>query len=394
MLLVIITTLLVVTTVASIVLLVQKARLHKDHHAVSLELVDLKNKLEHEQYKNKELTEIESNLKVNFENMSYSIFKRLKSDLVADNNKNIDEILAPLKTSISNFEKSFKEKSELETRDRISLKEEIKHLLSLNQKLSNDANNLANAIKGDNKFQGRWGEVILEKILENSGLRKNSEYFTQVSGYNDAGDSIRPDIVIKLPNQKDIIVDSKVSLTAYNEYCNNPEEAHLKNHIKSIQTHINSLADKSYHNSDITSYDFIIMFLPIESAYNLIIQHNPKIFWDAWDKKILLTGPLSFHSTLKIVYSTWKNYNLNKNAEAIAKESGALYDKFAGLIENLDQVKKSVSKTNDILDEGFKKISGKGGIYSRIENIKKLGAKSSKSIENNDNSYVNNIEEE
>ncbi|MBT4921805.1 MAG: DNA recombination protein RmuC [Rickettsiales bacterium] len=362
------------------ILLVKQASLKTKNQSLSLEIVNLANKLEHEQYKNNELVNLEQNMKINFENMSYNIFKKIKYDLVEDNNKNIDEILAPLKISITSFEKNFKEKHDADLRDRISLKEEVKNLFNLNQKLSSEANNLASAIKGDNKFQGRWGEVILEKLLENSGLRKNSEYFTQVSSTNDRGDIIRPDIVIKLPNQKDIIVDSKVSLNAYDAYCNDQDESHLKQHVSSIKSHINILADKSYHESDMTNYDFVIMFMPIESAYNLVIQHSPDIFWFAWEKKILLTGPLSFHSTLKIVYSTWSNYNINKNAEIIAKESGALYDKFAGLIENLNQAKKAVSNTNDILDNGFKKISGKGGIFSRIDNIKKLGAKSSKII--------------
>jgi DNA recombination protein RmuC len=327
------------------------------------------------------LVKLETNLNTNFENMSYNIFKKIKADLVADNNKNIDEILSPLKISINNFEKNFKEKHDADLRDRISLKEEVKNLFNLNQKLSSEANNLASAIKGDNKYQGRWGEIILEKLLENSGLRKNVEYFTQVSSTNDNGQIIRPDVVIKLPGERDIIVDSKLSLNAYEAYCVSDDENDLKQHINSIKTHISTLADKSYQSSNLTNYDFVIMFMPIESAYNLLIQHQPKIFWDAWDKKILLTGPLSFHSTLKIIYSTWSNHNVNKNAELIAKESGALYDKFAGLVENLNQAKKAVSNTNEILDNSFRKISGKGGIISRIEKIKTLGAKSTKAID-------------
>ncbi|MBT4989714.1 MAG: DNA recombination protein RmuC [Rickettsiales bacterium] len=377
-----ISTLLIISflVIIGIILFIKNLALKAQNQSLNLDIVNLTHKFEHEAYKNKELANLEQNMKTNFENMSYNIFKKIKTDLVADNNKNIDEILSPLKTSITSFEKNFKEKHDADLRDRISLKEEVKNLFNLNQKLSSEANNLASAIKGDNKFQGRWGEVILEKLLENSGLRKNSEYFTQVSTTNENGDIIRPDIVIKLPNQKDIIVDSKVSLNAYEAYCTDDNELHLKQHINSIKSHINLLSDKSYHSSDITNYDFVIMFMPIESAYNLVIQHNPDIFWSAWEKKILLTGPLSFHSTLKIVYSTWSNYNINKNAEIIAKESGALYDKFAGLIENLNQAKKAVNNTNDILDNGFKKISGKGGIFSRIDNIKKLGAKSSKVI--------------
>ncbi len=372
---------LLTAIVILIFLVLKNTRLNQCIHKLSIANNDLENKLAHEKYKNSELVKLETNLNTNFENMSYNIFKKIKADLVADNNKNIDEILSPLKISINNFEKNFKEKHDADLRDRISLKEEVKNLFNLNQKLSSEANNLASAIKGDNKYQGRWGEIILEKLLENSGLRKNVEYFTQVSSTNDNGQIIRPDVVIKLPGEKDIIVDSKLSLNAYEAYCVSGDESDLKQHINSIKTHISTLADKSYQSSNLTNYDFVIMFMPIESAYNLLIQHQPKIFWDAWDKKILLTGPLSFHSTLKIIYSTWSNHNVNKNAELIAKESGALYDKFAGLVENLNQAKKAVNNTHEIIDNSFKKISGKGGIISRIENIKTLGAKSTKAID-------------
>ncbi|MBL6784948.1 MAG: DNA recombination protein RmuC [Rickettsiales bacterium] len=378
----------ILVSVFSIFLFVQNQKLKQENNDLRLSNIDINNKFEHEKYKNSEFVKLEENLKTNFENMSYNIYKKFKTELVEDNNKNIDEILSPLKNSINNFEKNFKERNDADLRDRISLKQEVKNLFNLNQKLSNDANNLASAIKGDNKYQGRWGEIILEKLLENSGLRKNIEYFTQVSSTNDNGQIIRPDIVIKLPGERDIIVDSKLSLNAYEAYCVSNHESDLKQHINSIKTHISSLSEKAYHSSNLTNYDFVIMFMPIESAYNLLIQHKPEIFWDAWDKKILLTGPLSFHSTLKIIYSTWSNYNINKNAEIIAKESGALYDKFAGLVENLQQAKKAVNNTNDILDNSFKKITGKGGIVSKIEKIKTLGAKTNKvyAIDSNDDS--------
>ena len=345
---------------------------------LKLKINDLENNLKQEIAKNTNHDNLEKKYLTEFENISNKILKEVKADLLNDNNKNIDEIIKPLQNSITNFEKNYSEKYDKDLRDRISLKTEVKNLFNLNQKISNEANNLAMAIKGDNKYQGRWGEVILEKLLENSGLRKDIEYFSQNTNINENGTVIRPDIIVKLPNENNIIIDSKVSLKDYENYCRTNNQLDLDQHINSIKKHVKNLAEKSYHQ--ISTYDFIILFLPIESALNIALQHDHDIFWWAWNKKIIITGPMSFHSTLKIIYSNWQNYKINQNASLIAKESGILYDKFVALIESLNQVRKYISSSQNSLESSFIKISGKGGIYSKIDNIKKLGAKTDKTI--------------
>jgi len=268
-----------------------------------------------------------------------------------------------------------------------TFKEQIEQLKTLNIKISEEASNLTNALKGDNKLQGNWGELILERVLESSGLEKGQEYKTQVSLVNADADRIMPDAVIYLPDDKHIIIDSKVSLTAYERYVNETDstekDKHLKAHITSVKTHVKGLSDKKYQTAEkLTSPDFILLFIPIEASFGAAVKEDVGLFNFAWDKNVVIVSPSTLLATLKTVVALWKQEKQNKNVLKIAEESGKLYDKFVGFMQDIDDIERSFEKTTKQFGEAQKKLySGTGNIVSRIEKIKKLGAKASKKID-------------
>ena len=255
--------------------------------------------------------------------------------------------------------------------------------------MTEDANNLTRALKGDSKTQGNWGEFILESILEKSGLQKGVQYVTQQSHTNEDGSRQKPDVLIHLPEERHIIIDSKVSLKDYEAYCSADTDEErvipLKRHIDSIKNHIKELSIKKYQTLyDLTSLDYVIMFIPIEPAYSLAAQNELGIWNEAFDKNIVLTTPPILLATLRTIANIWKQNNQNKNAIEIAKQSGALYDKFVGFIDDLVKVGNQMDSAKNTYSEAMKKLSeGTGNIVRRIENIKKLGANASKQIPRN-----------
>jgi DNA recombination protein RmuC len=266
------------------------------------------------------------------------------------------------------------------------LKTEIKHLIDLNKQISEDANNLANALKGENKTQGNWGELILEKVLERSGLVKDQEYRLQFSTNNDEGKRIQPDAVIMLPDNKHIVVDSKVSLVAYEAFVNSSDEEErlklVKEHIISVRTHIKSLSEKNYQSSaDFNTPDFVLLFIPIESSFSIAVQADQELFNFAWDKKIVIVSPSTLLATLRTIASVWKQERQTKNAIEIAKQSGALYDKFVGFIEDMDKIGKSIEVSRATYENAINKLhKGSGNLVKRAQDIEKLGAKTTKQI--------------
>jgi DNA recombination protein RmuC len=324
--------------------------------------------------------------KHDFSNIAQEIIKENNHSLINNNKNELDKVIAPFKNKIGEFEAQVKDCYEKELKEKLTLKSEIEKLLEMNCKLSIEAANLSNALKGDNKIQGNWGEMILEKILQRSGLEKNLEYKIQEVSQNNQGDKIQPDVIIYLPEKKHIIIDSKVSLKSYDYFVNSDNDidkkAYLKAHLKSLKNHIEVLSNKSYHSSDKhNSLDFVLMFVPIESSYLVALQADQDLFWYGWDRKILIVSPSTLHSTLKIIVALWKQEKQAKNVQEIAKLSGALYDKFIGFLEDMHKISRSISQSEQSFNNAMQKLShGKGSIQSKLEKMKLLGAKTSKSI--------------
>lgn len=321
-----------------------------------------------------------------FENIANKIMDE-KSKKFTDHNKtNIELILNPLKDKIKDFESKIEKAYKTESDERITLKAEIKNLIDLNKQVSEDANNLAKALKGENKTQGNWGELILEKVLERSGLIKDQEYKMQYSATNDEGKRIQPDAVIMLPDNKHIIVDSKVSLVAYEAFVNAQEgedkERLIKYHIISVRNHIKSLSEKNYQSSkEFNAPDFVLLFIPIESSFSVAVQTDQEIFNFAWDKKIVIVSPSTLLATLRTIASLWKQERQTRNAIEIAKQSGALYDKFVGFVEDIEKIGKNIDASKNSYDSAVNKLyKGSGNLVKRAQEIEKLGAKTQKQI--------------
>jgi len=332
---------------------------------------------------------IKEELLKEFKLISGEILESGSKNLVNQNSQELDKVVAPFKHKVTELEKKIAECYDKELRDKISLKEEMKKLTELNYKLSQDAENLTSALKGSNKMQGNWGEMILESILEKSGLQKGVEYEVQESSQNIEGERIQPDVVVYLPENKHVIIDAKISLKAYEEFVNcedeQQKEKFLKDHVKSIKTHINDLAEKNYQTSvKHNTLDFILMFVPIEPSYLLAVQNDADLFWQAWEKKILVVSPSTLHSTLKIIVALWRQEKQSKNAKEIARLSGALYDKFANFLEDMQKIGRSLRTADKSYNDAIQKLStGRGNVMTKLESMKALGAKASKNLPEN-----------
>ncbi len=321
-----------------------------------------------------------------FENLANRIFDDKSKRVTEQNKQQLDLVLNPLKEKLRDFENKVERVYNDENKERINLKAEIKLLSDLNKQLSSDANNLATALKGDNKSQGNWGELILEKIMERSGLVEGLEFKTQAHSTNEAEERIRPDIVVFLPDNKHLIVDSKVSLIAYNNMiaAENEEDRYRfqRAHIDSVRMHVKQLGEKNYHTArGFDSPDFVMLFMPIEAAFAAAMQADGELYNYAWDRKVVIVSPTTLLATLRTVASIWMQERRTKNAETIAEEAGKLYDKFQGFTEDLINLGKSMQKSQNEYAEAMKKLSeGKGNLVDRAEKIKELGAKTNKQL--------------
>ena len=302
--------------------------------------------------------------------------------------KRLTEVLTPLKEKLKDFEKKVEENQTETTKQSIQLLEQIKNLTDLNQTVTQKTEDLTNALKGSNKFQGNWGEVILERVLESSGLVKDREYKTQFVTKNQQQETIKPDAVIYLPEDKNIIIDSKVSLKAYEAYCSAEEgsiekDLQLKNHIESLKNHIKLLAQKDYHTAlGLNTPDFILLFIPIESGFSLTISQDNTLFNFAWERKIVLVSPSTLLATLRTIASVWKIENQTRNAIEIAEKAGDLYDKFVGFTADLQEVGKHLQKADDAHQKAFSKLSmGRGNLVSKIETLRKMGINANKKLD-------------
>jgi len=337
----------------------------------------------------KNIDKLEEKFKDTFKNLANDIFDKKTKDFSNQSKNNLDQILSPFNDKIKDLEKKVDETYDKESKERFSLAREIKGLQELNLQMSKDATNLTNALKGDSKTMGNWGEVILESILEKSGLVKDREYFIQESHVTDEGKRLQPDVIVKLPENRNIIIDSKVSLVAYDRYYSvedeKEREIELKNLIISIRNHINNLSAKNYQSIyEIESLDFVIMFLPVEPAYSLAAQNDWALVNEATEKNIVLISPSILLIALKTIASLWRREFQNRNALEIAKKSGDLLDKFKLFVDDLISIGNNLRTTKDNYDKAMNKIvDGKGNLISRAEKIKELGAKTSKSLPQN-----------
>jgi DNA recombination protein RmuC len=332
------------------------------------------------------LNDTKQALQIQFENLANQIFAE-KTKTFSDQSKaNLDTILTPFKEKIVEFEKKITEVYTTEGKERHSLIKEVQRLQELNQKIGEDAANLTRALKGDTRTQGAWGEIILERILEESGLRKGIEYDSQ-GGFRDAGGKLlKPDVIVHLPDEKDIIIDSKVSLVAYEKYVRSDDEHErvraVKEHLLSINAHLKNLEAKRYDElPGIKSLDFVLMFIPIESAFMLAIDKDSEIFRKAFDQNIMIVSPSTLLVTMRTIQNIWRYEYQNKNALEIAEKAGNLYDKFVGFVIDLEKIGDHIDNTQKAYDGAHNKlISGKGSLISRTQTLIELGVKSRKQL--------------
>jgi DNA recombination protein RmuC len=335
----------------------------------------------------KELTELREKMKKEFEGMAATILQKNAESFSGLQEKRLGEILNPFKEKIKGFEEKVQQNYEQEFKEKATLKAEIEKLVELNQTISKEAKDLTQALKGDSKKQGNWGEVVLERVLEQSGLEKGREYFTQFATQNVDGERILPDVVVNLPEEKHIIIDSKVSLVAYENYVNADEEelraAALKAHLVSVKNHIKQLSGKNYQTGNgLESPDFVLLFMPIEAAFALAVQQDASLFSEAWKQKIVIVSPSTLLATLRTIASIWKQERQTKNAQEIALEGGRLYDKIVGFLKDMEKIDRNLSQTRDAYEAAMNKLSeGKGTILKRTEKLRKLGASVTKEID-------------
>ncbi len=333
-----------------------------------------------------EITTLNERFTKEFENLANKIFDDKSQKFTEQNKTNLGEILNPLGEKIKDFEKKVNDVYVSEGKERASLKNQLEMLQQLNQQMSKEANNLTKALKGENKTQGNWGEFILESVLEKSGLVKGSEYKVQESFTNDEGKRLQPDVIINLPENKTLVIDSKVSLNAYERFSSaDTEEERIlasKEHLLSLKTHIKGLSAKSYQSiHQIQSLDFVLLFIPIEPAFALAVQSDSGLFNDAFEKNIVIVSPSTLLATLRTVASIWRNEKQSNNAIEIAKKAGDLYDKFEGFIKDILEVGKKIDQTKSNYSDAMNKlIDGRGNIISRFEELKTLGAKADKQL--------------
>lgn len=330
--------------------------------------------------------EMETRLTKEFENLAHKTLEVTASKLTDQNKSNIDQLLSPLKTQIDGFKSRIEQVYTTETADRSALRTQIESLTKLNMQMTEEAKNLTLALKGDSKSQGDWGEMILEKVLETSGLIRDVEFTIQASFKSDEGSDLRPDVIINLPAHRHFVIDSKVSLTAYERYCSTTDEKDrsiaLKEHIQSIRAHVDELAEKKYHDLyQITVPDFVFMFVPIEPALLIAVREDQTLFNYAFKKNVVLLTPSTLLATLKTVEYMWKQEKQTRNAKEIARRSGALYDKFMGLYDDLLDIGKKLDLTTGVYHSALNKLkTGKGNLIKSLDDIKKLGAKTSKEL--------------
>jgi DNA recombination protein RmuC len=336
-----------------------------------------------------EVIQLEQRFKAEFENLASRLLEEKSSKFTAQNQQQLGQLLSPLQERIKSFEAGIEKRFLEETRDRVSLKKEIEGLRALNQQLSEEANNLASALKGDNKAQGDWGEVQLELLLEKAGLQKNVHFQVQPTFRDDDGKAKRPDFIVNLPEGKTLIIDSKVSLKAYDLFFSTEDkqerERHLKSHIDSIRRHIRDLSGKNYTNLyQIHTPDYLLLYIPIEPAFALAVQQDSQLFIDALDANVVVVSNSTLLATMRTVSYIWKQEKQKTSVLEIARQSGLLYDKFVNFVEDLKGIGQRIGQAQSAYDDAMNKLvdSKKYGdtLVGRAERIRELGARTSRQL--------------
>ena len=353
------------------------------------QVADLKNLQQKLDENKEEVTKLQEKFTKEFENLANKIFEDKSTKFTEQNKQNIQTILNPLQEKIKGFEDKV-DKTHKESIDyHAALRQQIVGLKEMNLQMSKETINLTKALKGDNKTQGNWGELVLERVLEKSGLEKNREYFVQQSFTNDEGKRVLPDVVIHLPDNKKMIVDSKVSLTAYEQFVNSEDETQkalfLKEHINSLKRHIEQLSEKKYEDIyKIESPDFVLLFIPIEPAFAVAINSDNFLYNKAFDKNIVIVTPSTLLATLRTIDTMWNNEKQQKNALEIARQAGSLYDKFHGLLNDLIGIGKKIDASKTDYNAAMNKlVEGNGNLINSVEKLKKMGAKAKKALPEN-----------
>jgi DNA recombination protein RmuC len=335
----------------------------------------------------KSIQDIQQKFQLEFQNVANKLLDEKSQKFTEVNRTNLDILLSPLKENLKAFEEKVDKVYNMEAAERNTLKGVITQLMDLNKLISSEAQNLTKALKGDNKKQGNWGEVILERVLERSGLVKDREYRLQASLNTEDGTRFQPDVIIDLPDEKHLIIDSKVSLIAYERLVNAETEderkLHSKGHVESIRGHVANLSSKNYQDlHQVNSPDFVLLFIPIESSFSFAVQIDAELFSDAWDKRVVIVSPSTLLATLRTIASIWKQERQNRNVQEIARLSGAMYDKFVGFVGDMEGIGKNIKQSQNAYDSAFSKlVEGNGNLTKTAEKIKSLGAKANKQID-------------
>ena len=330
--------------------------------------------------------EAKTTLSDQFKNLANEILEEKSKRFAEQNQQNLDTLLKPLQEKLTDFRKQVDDTYQSEARERFALKQEVEKLAGLNIRMTDETRALTNALKGESKTQGDWGELVLETILENSGLRKGEEYLVQDSHTVDDGSRLQPDVVIRLPESKHLVIDSKVSITAYTRYMqaddDNTKTAELNSHVLSIKQHIQGLSAKNYQDLyGVGSIDFVLMFIPVEPAFLAAMRHAPDIYQEALKKNIVMVCPSTLLATVRTVAHLWRQEHQNRNAQEIARQCAMLYDKFVGFVEDLDKVGQRLEQAQTSYSDAVGKLkTGRGNLIRTAENVKKLGVKPNKSL--------------
>ncbi|MHA7059765.1 DNA recombination protein RmuC [Aquimarina sp. M1] len=368
----------------------EREEIRREKDFLNTELTRRNTEFENLQLKNQqqkdEVEKLQEKFTKEFENLANKILDEKSNKFTEQNKENIKNILSPLQEKINTFEKKVEQTHKESIDYHAALRQQILGLKDLNEQMSKEATNLTKALKGDSKMQGNWGELVLERVLEKSGLEKDREYFVQQSFTKADGQRVLPDVVIHLPDSKKMVIDSKVTLTAYERYVNEDDDTlratHLKEHIIALKRHIDQLSEKNYQDLyDIESPDFVLLFVPIEPAFAIAINEDNKLYNQAFEKNIVIVTPATLLATLRTIDTMWNNEKQQRNAIEIARQAGALYDKFEGLVKDLTGVGKKIDDAKKDYSAAMNKlVEGRGNLISSVEKLKKMGAKAKKSL--------------
>ena len=371
----------------------EKETIRNEKESINIQLtkkeVDFENLWQRNQEQKGEVEKLQEKFTKEFENLANKILDEKSNKFTEQNKENMKNILSPLQEKIQLFEKKVDDTHKESIDYHAALRQQILGLRDMNIQMSKETLNLTKALKGDSKMQGNWGELILERVLEKSGLEKDREYFVQQSHTNGEGNRVFPDVVINLPDGKKMIVDSKVSLTAYEKYINEEDDSlkngFLKEHVSSIKRHVEQLGDKNYQDLyQIESPDFVLLFIPMEPAFALALNEDTTLYNKAFEKNIVIVTPSTLLATLRTIDSMWANQKQQENAFEIARQAGALYDKFEGFVADLIKVGKKIEESKVEYQGAMNKlVDGKGNLITSVEKLKKMGAKAKKTLPEN-----------